>query len=303
VSGSPQSPLSLRFDAYSAAWRGQSLLALTAEVTAPRLALIGAWGAFCAHLAGAPDAVVTGAVTLGGAPLRPLVESGRVGVARSDQSMPGTQSVGAWLADCLILGGVPAAAAARQVRSELEGRGLGFLRTRRLAELSPTESFGAQLAFALLGGPQLAVLPAPRVKDALLPFCQRLLDEAARSCQIALVFDGEPDLARLRWCDHVIAAQAGSPTTNCSVASWLTQAAHYRLVSAPSAAAEQLHADTVSLETRLAEHGVVVHNPGQKRLLLSLPEPGTTDRVLRACQDAALGVRELTPLFFGPSAG
>jgi energy-coupling factor transporter ATP-binding protein EcfA2 len=295
-------PQSIGFENYHATWREHALRGITTEVTAERLACVGSWQALGAHLAGAPDVVVSGSVRFDRKEQRALVRNGGVGVARAEQILPASDSVDGWLAEAAILNGTPAKQAARAAKLQLTDLSLGFLASRSFDSLSLAERYGALVACALSTAPLLVWLPEPRVPKPLMPFCRDLLARVAERAQVALVFSGEPDLDLLLWCDHVLAIRNGTLTANCSVASWLAQGVHYRLTPL-TAGAQQPGSGNPALEARLREAGVAIHNPGREQLFVSVPEPGSTDCVLRACLDSALGLYELTPLFFGPSTG
>lgn len=293
-------PQLIEFENYHATWHEHALRGLKTEVTAERLACVGSWQALGAHLAGAPDVVVSGGVKLGGKDQRALVRSGGVGIARAEQTLPETESVDGWLAESAILSGTQPKLAARQAKQLLTDLSLGFLANRSFDSLSFAERYGALVACALSTAPSLVWLPEPRVPQALMPFCRDLLARVAERAQVVLVFSGEPDLDLLLGCDHVLAVDNGTLTANCSVATWLAQAVEYRLTPLNDGA-QQAGSGNPALEARLREAGVAIHNPGRTQLFVSLKAPGGTDCVLRACLDSALGLYELTPLFFGPS--
>jgi ABC-type Na+ transport system ATPase subunit NatA len=295
-------PEPVEFAGYHAAWHGHTLRSLSAKVPAvSRLACVGAWQALGAHLAGDPDVRVTGSVQLGGADQRALVANGQIGIARLEQTVPETDTVDAWLAEHTILGGQPAKQAARAAKQLLVELNLGFLANRRFNALGSAEQYAALVACALATAPRLVWLPEPRVPEALMPFCRDLLARVAERAQLIVVFTAEPDFDLLLACDHVLAIQNGTLLANCSVATWLDQGVHYR-VTPLNPAPRPASSGNSEFEAHLRAEGVAIHNPGRSELYVSLPAPGATDSVLRACAASALGLSELRPLFFSPSA-
>lgn len=251
-----------------------------------RVCLLGHWEPLFCLLAGRARSR-GGEVLFDGIPAREAVKAGSLGVADPKVRLPTETTVHSWLVDNLLLLGNTMRAASADADRSLDVLQLRFLKGRSGRSLSPAEMYAARLALALSTEPRAVLVDAPTNAAQTASFQLALLKRVAEQAQLVMTSDWFTDAGAIGWSQRVVSISRGRLMSNCSTQRWLKERSYYCLIA---------ESNQPELELELARVGVEVHNPGQRELLVSLPEGCSTRPLVGAAHRSQSPLSRLLPI-------
>ncbi len=274
------------------------------------LGLVGDFHGLFSLLGGTAD-LVTGQVSVLGHEAERAVAAGVVGVARAEFALPETWNLDRYLIEGARLGGVSRREASQAVGALLGRLALTHLATRRLSTLTLGEQRSVGIALALLDSPAVLAVEDPTLSldDRGVELICGVIGRAREGRHLlvssrALPRSG-PEHALFEGADEVIVLTAGALVGRGPL-SFFEAPGHRYLVSVLRGGGPLVERlESAGLEVAIANpSGQFVPVTGgagsdtaeAARLVVSVPEAGTTDAIVEAALQVGAPIVELLPL-------